>query len=129
MRRPWSCWTTPTRSSKPPEAAKALAGLGAALALALSACSPGAPPGVDRDQLDAAVSRAIGDPNSCLLIAQAGSGKLYYRYNTHTACDREAPSSRRVRRSSSAATANPTDPVASAGRPARSRGPTSSMRR
>ena len=92
MRRPWSCWTTPTRSSKPPEAAKALAGLGAALALALSACSPGAPPGVDRDQLDAAVSRAIGDPNSCLLIAQAGSGKLYYRYNTHTACDREAPS-------------------------------------
>ena len=58
------------------------------LALALSACSPGAPPGVDRDQLDAAVSRAIGDPNSCLLIAQADTGKLYYRYNTHTACDR-----------------------------------------
>lgn len=47
---------------------------------------------MDRDQLDEAVSRAIGDPNSCLLIAQAGSGKLYYRYNTHTACDRELPS-------------------------------------
>jgi hypothetical protein len=62
------------------------------LALALSACSPTAPPGVDREQLDAAVSRAIGDPNSCLLIAQAGSGKLYYRYNTHTACERELPS-------------------------------------
>ncbi len=77
------------RSSRRPEAAKALAGLGAAAAVVLSACSPGAPPGVDRDQLDAAVSRAIGDPNSCLLIAKAGSGKLYYRYNTHTACDRE----------------------------------------
>lgn len=87
MRPPWSCWTTPTRSRTPPEALA-----GAALALALAACSPGAPPGVDRDQLDAAVSRAIGDPNSCLLIAQAGTGKLYYRYNTHTACDREQPS-------------------------------------
>ena len=65
--------------------------LGAA-ALLLGACSPGAPPGVDRDLLDAQVSRAIGDPNSCLLIAKAGTGKLYYRYNTHTACDRELPS-------------------------------------
>ena len=61
-------------------------------ALSLAACSATAPPGVDREQLDAAVSRAIGDPNSCLLIAQAGTGKAYYRYNTHTACDREFPS-------------------------------------
>jgi hypothetical protein len=38
------------------------------------------------------VSRAIGDPNSCLLIAQAGTGKAYYRYNTHAACDAELPS-------------------------------------
>lgn len=88
MRRPWSFWTTPTRSRPPLER---LAGAALA-ALSLAACSPGAPPGVDRDQLDAAVSRAIGDPNSCLLIAQAGSGKLYYRYNTHTACARELPS-------------------------------------
>ena len=88
MRRLWSCWTTPTRSSRRPKAALAAA----ASALALSACSPGAPPGVDREQLDAAVSRAIGDPNSCLLIAQADTGKRYYRYNTHTACDQELPS-------------------------------------
>ena len=85
MRRPWCCSTTPTRSRRPPDALLGLAAL-----LALSACSP-APPGVNRDELDAAVSRAIGDPNSCLLIAQAGSGKRYYRYNTHTACDREMP--------------------------------------
>lgn len=89
MRRRWSCWTTPTRSRRPPEVA---AGAAALAALFLTACSPGAPPGVDRDVLDAQVSRAIGDPNSCLLIAKAGSGKLYYRYNTHTACDRELPS-------------------------------------
>jgi hypothetical protein len=61
-------------------------------ALALCACSPGAPKGVDKDQLDAAVSRAIGDPASCLLIAEQASGKLVYRYNTHTACGRSLPS-------------------------------------
>jgi hypothetical protein len=58
---------------------------------ALSACSPGAPKGVDKDVLDAAVSRAIGDPDSCLLIAEQESGKLVYRYNTHTACARALP--------------------------------------
>jgi hypothetical protein len=46
---------------------------------------------VDRDALDAQVSRAIGDPASCLLIARAGSGKLLYRYNSATTCDRELP--------------------------------------
>jgi hypothetical protein len=61
-------------------------------ALALAGCSPGAPKGVDKDTLDAAVSRAIGDPDSCLLIAEQASGKLVYRYNTHTACARPLPS-------------------------------------
>ncbi len=63
----------------------------AALSLA-TACSPGAPKGVDKDTLDAAVSHAIGDPASCLLIAEQASGKLVYRYNTHTACARQLPS-------------------------------------
>lgn len=64
------------------------------LSLALSmlaACSPGAPKGVDKDTLDAAISRAIGDPSSCLLIAEQSNGKLVYRYNTHTACARALP--------------------------------------
>jgi hypothetical protein len=60
-------------------------------AAVLFACSPGAPKGVDKDTLDAAVSRAIGDPDSCLLIAEQASGKLVYRYNTHTACARALP--------------------------------------
>lgn len=59
-----------------------------AAAAALSACSPGAPAGVDHDQLDAAVSKAIGDPNTCVLIAKAGSGKVVYRYNSATTCAR-----------------------------------------
>jgi len=60
-------------------------------ALTLAACSPGAPKGVDKDTLDAAISRAIGDPASCLLIAEQASGKLVYRYNTHSACARALP--------------------------------------
>lgn len=62
-----------------------------AMALTLGACAPGAPPGVDRDELDAAISKAIGDPGTCVLIGEAGSGKLLYRYNSATACDRELP--------------------------------------
>lgn len=60
-------------------------------ALALAACSPGAPKGVDKEALDDAVSRAIGDPDSCLLIAEQVSGKLVYRYNTHSVCARVLP--------------------------------------
>ena len=60
--------------------------------LLVAACSPsGAPPGVDRDELDAAVSKAIGDPNSCVLIAQKGSGRVLYQYNSATACATKWP--------------------------------------
>jgi hypothetical protein len=68
-----------------------MSALGVAAVLGLAACSPDAPPGVDRDELDAAVSKAIGDPATCVLIGKAGSGRLLYRYNTATACDRELP--------------------------------------
>jgi hypothetical protein len=44
---------------------------------------------VNRDDLDAAISRAVGDPNTCVLIAEAGSGRRYYRYNSATTCARE----------------------------------------
>ena len=60
-------------------------------AVALSACGPSAPKGVDKEKLDEAVSRAIGDPASCLLIADRTTGRVVYRYNTHIACDRELP--------------------------------------
>ena len=64
----------------------------AGAALLLAACTPsGAPPGVDRDQLDAAISKAIGDPNSCVLIADSKSGRVLYQYNTATACGNEWP--------------------------------------
>lgn len=46
---------------------------------------------MNRDDLDAAVSKAVGDPNTCVLIAEAGSGKVLYRYNSATTCAREFP--------------------------------------
>ncbi|MDB5441989.1 MAG: hypothetical protein JWP86_3033 [Phenylobacterium sp.] len=79
---------TPTRSSRPPEA---VLGALVLVAVSLAACSPGAPRGVDKDKLDAAVSDAIGDPASCLLIAEKATGKVVYRYNTATVCARQLP--------------------------------------
>ena len=60
--------------------------------LALVACAPKAPEGVDKAALDAAVSQAVGDPNTCVLIGKAGSGEVVYRYNTHMVCGRGLPS-------------------------------------
>lgn len=103
MRRPWSSWTKATRSRRPPDAFAsrglpsrgllpgALAAGLALLAVALAACSPTAPKGVKKDKLDAAVSDAIGDPASCLMLAEQASGKVVYRYNTATVCARSLP--------------------------------------
>jgi len=60
-------------------------------ALALAACSPGAPKGVDKAKLDDAISSAIGDPASCVMIFEQATSKLVYRYNSHTACARSLP--------------------------------------
>lgn len=46
---------------------------------------------MDRDALDEAVARAIGDPSTCVLIAEAGSGRVNYRYNTPAVCGRAFP--------------------------------------
>ena len=64
------------------------AALGLSVAV-LAACSPTAPKGVDKAVLDEAVSRAIGDPGTCLLIAEGG--KTVYQYGTHMVCGRSLP--------------------------------------
>lgn len=69
---------------------RALAHLGAALALA--ACSPASLKGVDTQALDEAISRAIGDTNTCVLLAEAGSGRIVHQYNGHAACRTKWPS-------------------------------------
>ena len=65
-----------------------LAALGLSAAI-LSACAPGAPAGVEKALLDDAVSRAIGDPGTCVLIGQGG--KVAYRYGTNVICGRKLP--------------------------------------
>jgi hypothetical protein len=67
------------------------AALPLAAALALAACGPRLPKGVDPDKLKEAVSDAIGDPNTCMLIGREGSGEVVWRYNTYTTCARALP--------------------------------------
>lgn len=87
MRPPSCSWMMATRSRRPPRLVIAVGLLACGL---LAACSPDAPPGVDKAVLDAAISRAIGDPNTCVLIAERG-GRTLYRYNTATVCARTFP--------------------------------------
>ncbi len=68
--------------------ARGLCGLAA---MTLAACSPGAPKGVDKARLDQAISNAIGDPATCVMIAEQATGEVVYRYNSHTACARSLP--------------------------------------
>jgi len=70
---------------------RALAAAGLCV-LALAACAPSAPKGVDRSALDEAISSAIGDPSTCVMIAERGSGRIVYRYNSNIACARTLPS-------------------------------------
>ena len=67
-------------------------GLAAAVltALALAACSPGAPDGVSKTALDTAIGDTIGDPNTCVLIGKAGGG-VVYQYGTHEVCGASWP--------------------------------------
>ncbi|HEX2560619.1 hypothetical protein [Phenylobacterium sp.] len=58
--------------------------------LALAGCGPKAPEGVDKAMLDTAVSQAVGDPGTCVLIAEAGGGQVY-RFGTHAVCGRKLP--------------------------------------
>ncbi len=67
-----------------------------AIAALLAACSPttpGAAPaagGLPSNQLDSQIAAAIGDPTTCVLIADAG-GKVLYRYGDDFNCVRGLP--------------------------------------
>ncbi|HYG27629.1 MAG TPA: hypothetical protein VD906_12045 [Caulobacteraceae bacterium] len=67
-------------------------GLLAAIALSSSvaACSP-AIEGVDEAALADGVGRAIGDPNTCVLLVNRAA-EVVWRYGTHMTCARSLPS-------------------------------------
>ena len=59
------------------------------LSALLTGCAPQAPEGVDKAVLDEAISQAIGDPGTCVLIGKAGD--VVYRYGSHVICGRQLP--------------------------------------
>ena len=54
--------------------------------LGLAACEPTGPKGIDSDLLTQQVSKAIGDPNTCVLIVEKGSAKVVFRYGEYMTC-------------------------------------------
>jgi len=61
-----------------------------AAGLALTACSPKLPKGVDEQQLSNAVGRAIGGPNTCVLLADK-AGKVVWTGGGYITCARNLP--------------------------------------
>ena len=59
-----------------------------AAALLLAACAQ-APGGVNKDVLDNAVASAVGDPATCVLIAEKDTGKVVYRLGQAIICARQ----------------------------------------
>ena len=59
-------------------------------ALTLSACSPKLPEGVDEARLSEAVGRAIGGPNTCVMLADK-AGKVVWKAGGYITCARILP--------------------------------------
>ena len=90
MRPPWCFWTKATSSSVPPERLRQKAAL-LALTFLLAACAPPSGRGLPKDALDDAIGRAVGDPSTCVLLADRASGKVVYRYGDEFTCRRALP--------------------------------------
>ena len=65
--------------------------LAAAALLSLAACSQGPLKGVDKDALDAAINNVVGDPGTCVLIGETGSGEVVHRFGSNVTCGRALP--------------------------------------
>ena len=67
-----------------------------AIAALLAACSPHggggtSAGGLPSSQLDNQIATAIGDPTTCVLLADAATGKVLYRYGDDFNCARGLP--------------------------------------
>ena len=60
-------------------------------AVALASCAPKPPKGVDEEALSSAIGDAIGDPNTCVVLADAKSGKVIWKYQALNECGRRLP--------------------------------------
>lgn len=62
-----------------------------ALAALAAACAPPLPKGVDPLALETAVGEAVGDPNTCVLVGQAGTGRVVWTYGGAGVCGKVWP--------------------------------------
>jgi len=67
------------------------AGVLLAAALTLAACAPKTAQGLQTSQLDNQIANAIGDPSTCVLLADARTGQVVYRYGDDFNCVRALP--------------------------------------
>ena len=74
-----------------PKAARVRAPVLCAAALALAACGPKSAQGLHTNQLDNLIAGAIGDPSTCVLLADAKTGQVVYRYGDDFNCVRALP--------------------------------------
>ena len=61
-------------------------------AAVLTSCAPKPPSGVDERALIEAIGEAIGDPGTCVVLAQAKTGKVIWQYQALTQCSTPVPS-------------------------------------
>jgi hypothetical protein len=62
-----------------------------AIAALLGACTPRAGKGLHDTRLDNQIAAAIGDPTTCVLLADRVTGKVVYRYGDDFNCSRGLP--------------------------------------
>jgi len=93
MPRPSSSWMKATRSAGRPDQTFAAARVLAALCLfaAFGACAPPAGHGLNTGLLDDQIGKAIGDPATCVLVADRASGEVVYQYGADFNCSRPLP--------------------------------------
>ncbi len=60
-------------------------------ALLAASCAPPAAKGLPKDALDAAIGGAVGDPSTCVVIAERSSLRVVYRYGDAFSCGRTLP--------------------------------------
>jgi hypothetical protein len=65
--------------------------VGALVALTACAKPPPSGQGLHSNQLDTQIAAAIGDPTTCLLLADRATGRVVYRYGDDFNCSRALP--------------------------------------
>lgn len=71
--------------------ALALTAIAGLIAVQLGACAPKSAQGLNANLLDNQIAAAIGDPTTCVLLADANTGQVIYRYGTDFNCARALP--------------------------------------